>query len=74
MTLQQAMTCNEFHYGNCEKKVTKVRRSGKTQCWLRSPERFRIPVKYGLYKSYAITDQNMTEWHCEEDCPVKEKK
>ncbi len=39
-----------------EPKVFTWRRSGQTQTWKRDPERFRIPVKYGLYESNAITD------------------
>ncbi len=34
------------------------RRNGKTQTWKRTPTRFRIPVKYGLYVYGEITEKN----------------
>jgi len=68
VTKQNALTCNEFfstHLTNKDKNKTplKVRRNGKTQTWKTRPNEFRIPVKYGLYEYYNITDKNCHEWH-----------
>lgn len=83
ITKDQAMTANDFHYtgrydcwrtvgprGGITERITHVRRSGQTQTWKRSPERFRVPVKYGLYESSAITENNAEDWHTAEDCPL----
>ena len=50
--------------------VTRVRPSGQCRTWKRDPERFRLPVKYGLYQSGEITEQNADCWHRAEDCPA----
>lgn len=34
------------------------RRNGKTKVWVKSPEKFRIPVKFGLYEYGYITEEN----------------
>jgi hypothetical protein len=33
-----------------------VRVTGKCQTWKREPKRFRLPVKWGFYESWAIDD------------------
>ncbi len=38
-----------------------VRRNGRTQTWKRSPERFRIPIKYGFRFCGEITERSYTE-------------
>lgn len=88
ITKSQAMSLNygaELHYtGNheCTKtigprggvtvKITHVRVSGRCQTWKTRPDEFRLPVKYGLYESSAITHLNASCWHLPTDCPVKE--
>jgi hypothetical protein len=49
---------NRFYFIGKGGKVKTLRRNGKTQTWKRSPERFRIPVKYGLYEYGNITEEN----------------
>ena len=46
------------------------RRNGSTQTWKREPQRYRIPVKYGLRGYGQLTDSD-TGWHIgrAEDCP-----
>lgn len=82
VTKEQAMTCNDFHYGRCScvvgprggiKKSTIARRSGQTQTWKRDVGRFRVPVKHGLYESSAITDTNAHEWHCAHECLLQKE-
>lgn len=81
VTKEEAMTCNEFHYGECTRKVgprggvkeriVSCRRSGRTQTWVRDPERFRVPVKYGLYESGEVTNTNARDWHTADACPLR---
>ena len=77
MTLTEALTANEFHTGKCTRRVGPRggvtfqqeiwRRNGKTKTWKREPERFSIPVKYGLYHyGYINNDTNV---HTRESCP-----
>ena len=47
-----ALTADMFHDSVCRQ----WRRNGQTQTWKRSPERFRVPVKFGLYRYAQITD------------------
>jgi hypothetical protein len=83
VTIDQAMTVNDFHYtgrhtcsktvgprGGVTTRIVEVRRSGKTQTWKRDVSRFRVPVKYGLYESGEITEQNAGDWHVAGECPV----
>lgn len=72
-------TAREFHYGECRQTVgprggvtitqEMWRRNGRTQHWVRSPERFRIPVKFGLYRYGEITEQSHG-WHTAAECPL----
>ena len=51
---------------NADKKTAlKCRRNGKTQTWKKSPERFKIPVKYGLYEYFYIDENNCQDWESE---------
>lgn len=52
---------NLSEYGNhfqtsIEGKVYKARQTGKIQTWKKEPEKFIIPVKYGLYESFYIAN------------------
>ena len=51
--------CNEFRSGLSNKRW---RRNGKTQRWKRDPNRFRVPVKFGLYAYDQITDTTEGVW------------
>lgn len=80
--MEQALTCQHFHAGECKKtvgprggvtyKVERWRRNGKTQTWKTRPGEFRIPVKYGLYGYGEVTQDTMVEVHAAEDCPIEE--
>lgn len=39
-----------------------VRVSGKCKTWKTRPHEFRLPVKYGFYQSFYITQANADEW------------
>ncbi len=84
ITKRQAMELrhgDELHYtGNSEcrivvgprggetENIMRVRVSGQCQTWKRDTERFRLPVKYGLYESSAIEPSNAHKFHLPEDC------
>lgn len=67
---QAACTRTVGPRGGITEKVTRVRPSGGLQTWKRDPERFRLPVKYGLRESSAITQDNAGDWHLAADCPL----
>jgi hypothetical protein len=39
-----------------------VRQNGKVKLWKTRPTEFKIPVKYGLYEYFYITQDNAHEW------------
>lgn len=51
-------------------KVTRFRVSGQPKTWKTDPNRIRVPVKFGLNYSTAITEDNLHEWHHETECPL----
>jgi hypothetical protein len=83
---EQALTANEFHIMECKKLIgprggKKLiqeiwRRNGKTKTWKRDPDRFRIPVKYGMrgygYITYEQLCNNPNLVHTSEDCPLNQ--
>ena len=71
VTREQAETAQEFHENgasNCDGTCRRWRRNGQTQTWKRQPDRFRIPVKHGMYAYGAITEENAGRFHAAEDC------
>ena len=66
---QNAMTANNFEMHNsfnADGTPTRCRRNGKTKTWKRSPERFQIPVKHGLYEYGYITEDNANAFYIAE--------
>jgi hypothetical protein len=75
ITQEQADTASVFHdpaARQCDSKAGPVRwrRNGTTQRWARQPERFRIPVKFGLRSYGQLTNDNSGGFHTGADCPV----
>lgn len=82
----QALLCHygqELHYtgqhdctrtigprGGETVNVTRVRVSGKCKTWKSRPDEFRLPVKYGLYESAAVTHENSQHFHLACYCPL----
>ena len=68
ITKEQALTLSEFHFRISNPRNPHrgewrhCRRSGQTKTWKRDAERFQIPVKYGLYESFYITNENASEF------------
>lgn len=66
LTPQTALTANTFysrlHTYKDGKRPIEVRRNGATKTWKTRPGEFRIPVKYGMYEYFYITDKDAAEW------------
>jgi hypothetical protein len=63
-TKENQETVNTFYHVSKTNSTgrIRVRRNGKTKTWKRTPEKFQIPVKYGLYEYGYITNENCKEW------------
>jgi len=61
-------TTSMFHYGDCNVKVERWRRNGKTKTWKTRPSQFSIPIKHGLYNHGYIDQTNAQLFHAEGDC------
>jgi hypothetical protein len=82
ITKEQALTAHEFHFGTCTRVIgpnggikehtEHWRRNGETQTWVRRPDDFRVPIKYGL-KSYSqIYASDAPQFHTAADCPLND--
>lgn len=49
------VNCNEIEQLD---KPARWRANGKCKTWKRNPERFQLPIKYGLYSYGYITEEN----------------
>jgi len=49
-------------------KCQRWRVSGKVQRWKRDPERFRVPLKHGLYNYGALLPGDECRCHLESEC------
>ncbi len=75
-----ALTADHFHYGTCVRtvgprggvktQIIKCRRNGSTQTWKYDQNRFRVPIKRGLYEYGEITQDNAGSFHAASDCPL----
>lgn len=48
---------------NADGSAMRCRASGKFQTWKTRPNEFKLPVKYGLYNSFYITEANADDWN-----------
>lgn len=83
LTKEQALTADEFHYGECSRKVgprggvtrhTVVwRRNGQTKTWKTRPNDFQVPVKYGFRGPFDYISQDDVEsFHAASECPLED--
>jgi hypothetical protein len=79
MNLKQAKSLKPgdiVHYtggapcGSTKRTVVRYRVTGQTKTWKRSPEKIRIPIKHGLYSNGYINEDNLTDFHREDECPL----
>lgn len=59
--------------GGVKEHIVRVRVSGVCKTWKTRPTEFRVPVKYGLYESSAITETNARSFHLPEDCMADQR-
>jgi hypothetical protein len=87
VTKEQAMRGHDFHYtgkhecsrtvgprGGVTVKVVAIRATGMCKTWVRSPDRFKLPIAYGLYEHSYLTEQNAAQFHLASECPILEGK
>lgn len=77
ITQEEADTASVFHDPrtrscNSPQGPFRWRRNGATQRWKRDTERFRIPVKFGMYTHAQFTNgsRDVEAMHTGADCPV----
>jgi hypothetical protein len=66
VTREQAMEAQRFEHArikNADGTPLRARRNGSTRLWKRSPLRFEVPVKIGLYGYDYVTDGNARDWN-----------
>lgn len=83
ITKQQAIQCDEFHFGECKKikgsrggervYVKTVRRNGETKISKTRPEEFSLPVKYGMRDAFRISEREADAYHTVIDCPLNQE-
>ncbi len=71
---READNIGTFHYVSPTSpgKCYVFRRNGKTRRWKRNPERFSIPVKFGLYTYTHITEVTQNDYHAADACPQRD--
>lgn len=66
ITKQQAMTHRgEFHHVTAKDSrgaPLRCRPMGRCKTWVTRPVEFKLPVKFGLYDSFYITERNADQW------------
>ncbi len=80
ITKEMAIHASEFHANGCTitrgarggiiTRIVRWRANGMAQTWKRSPERFGVPIKYGLYACSSIDNYNADAFHVPSDCPA----
>lgn len=48
-------------------RPTRCRVNGRCKVWKTRPKEFRLPVKWGLKRCFAITEWNNTDWATTEE-------
>lgn len=82
VTKDQALTGTEFHYGLCKEirgprgglrrlVQERWRKNGAMKLWKRDPERWEVPIKYGLRTYGRLTHRNAEEFHTWDECPLR---
>ena len=71
ITKEEAANNRHFHYFH-KGKCHNYRANGMMKTWKRNPERFRVPLKYGMYEYGYLTEENCSEFHLPggKDCPT----
>lgn len=71
ITKQQAYDYSMFHhneYTNADGSCMRFRANGKLQTWKRNVDRFKLPLRRGLWQHTYLTNENAGEFHLESEC------
>jgi len=61
-SLTHGTILNHTSSENRDGTKTRVRVNGKVKTWIRSPEKVKVPLKYGLYQYLYLTEENLDDW------------
>lgn len=64
--------CEIGPHGGIKQSFVRVRVSGQCKTWVTRPDEFSIPVKFGLYESGYLTQDNADSFHFPEECPANQ--
>lgn len=60
MTLEEAKNLRgEFWFIAKDKSARRARVTGAVQRWKRTPDRIRVPAKYGMYEPFALSERDV---------------
>jgi len=69
ITKQQAIDNDTFH----DAQHRTWRKNGVVKQWVRNPNRFRVPVKYGLFSYDYVTNETTTVHIPTNECPARRR-
>ena len=61
--------CGRVAPGSKTRIVTRCRVTGQPKTWKTRSDEVKVPVKFGMYESTYITEDNLVDWHLESECP-----
>ena len=61
-TIEATLDAGELQALMSHGKWWRVRRNGRTKTWVRTPGRFRIPIKSGIWASREEIFKNLAEY------------
>jgi hypothetical protein len=83
ITIDQAKSLRHgstIHYNGCRQRIgprggrslfiQRFRVTGKIILWKKSPESFKLPIKFGREDSMYVTERNAGFFHLENECSV----
>jgi hypothetical protein len=59
--------------GGINESIIHVRVNGAVKRWKRNPDRIQVPLKYGMYEFFYLTNDNLEHFHLHADCPLGEE-
>lgn len=65
VTKDEALVARFFEHvelKNADGSAVRCRATGKCKTWKTRPDEFKLPVKYGLYHSFYINEENAYCW------------
>ena len=68
ITKEQAVSASyrdilyHVQFKNKDGSRTRCRVNGKCKTWKTKPKKFKLPVKYGMYECFYITEDNAEQW------------